>query len=110
LVENGIIMIGDAARVISPLAGDGIGMAMESAKLLYEIMSEHKLDVTNYEKIYISYKKKFEKVFDKRLRIAKIIQGIILNKNYCKLAIGIASKYPLLLPYLVKFTRNYKTV
>ncbi len=40
MIENGIIMIGDAARVISPLAGDGIGMAMESAKLLYEIISE----------------------------------------------------------------------
>ncbi len=110
LVENGIIMIGDAAHVISPLAGDGIGMAMESAKLLYEIMSQHKLDAANYEKIYISYKKKFEKVFNKRLTIAKIIQGIILNKNYSKLAIGIVGKYPSLLPYLVKFTRNLKTV
>ncbi|MEO8233548.1 MAG: FAD-dependent oxidoreductase, partial [Ignavibacteriota bacterium] len=41
IIENDIIMVGDAARVISPLAGDGIGMAMESAKLLYEIMSKY---------------------------------------------------------------------
>jgi len=110
VIENGVIMIGDAARVIFPLDGDGIGMAMESSKLLYEIISEHQLDATNLEKIYSSYKKKFEKVFNKRLTIAKIIQGIILNKKYRKLAFDIADMYPSLIPYLIKFTRNSKTV
>lgn len=49
VVENGIIMVGDAARVISPLAGDGIGMAMESAKLLYSVFSKYNPD--NIDKI-----------------------------------------------------------
>lgn len=110
VVENGIIMIGDAARVISPLAGDGIGMAMESARLLYEILSKHNLEETNREKIYSTYKKHYEKVFSKRLRIAKIIQGIILNNRSRKLGFGFANKYPSLLPYLIKFTRKYKSV
>jgi len=109
MVENGIIMIGDAARVISPLAGDGIGMAMESAKLLYGILSKYNLDETNREKIYLSYKKQYEKVFSKRLRTAKIIQGIILNRKSRKLGFGLAKNYPSLLPYLVKFTRSSKT-
>ena len=106
VVENGIIMIGDAARVISPLAGDGIGMAMESAKLLYEIISEHKLDEMNRGKLYLVYQGKFEKAFNKRLRTARIIQEIILNKKFRKIGFGIADRYPSLLPYLIKFTRS----
>lgn len=109
VVENGIIMVGDAARVISPLAGDGIGMAMESAKILYEIMSTNKLAEVNREKIYKEYKKHYEKTFFKRLNAAKVIQQIILNNKYRKLGFGFANKYPSLLPYLVKFTRNSKS-
>mgnify|MGYP003507223760 FL=1 len=107
--ENGIIMVGDAARVISPLAGDGIGMAMESAKLLFEIISEFGIDETNREKVYSLYKKRYEKTFQKRLSTAKIIQGIILNRKSRRLGFGLAKNYPSLLPYLIKFTRNSKT-
>lgn len=109
VVENGIIMIGDAASVISPLAGDGIGMAMESAKLLYEIMCKNNFDETNRETIYLSYRNSFKKIFYKRLKTANIIQEIILNRKYRKLGFGIANKYPSLLPYLIKFTRSSKT-
>ena len=109
IIENDIIMVGDAARVISPLAGDGIGMAMESAKLLYEVMSKYNLDQNNRGEIYLHYKKQYENVFRKRLLTAKVIQGIILNKRYRKLGFTIADNYPSLLRYLVKFTRSSKT-
>ena len=107
VVENGIIMVGDAARVISPLAGDGIGMAMESAKLLYSVFSKYNPD--NIDKIYSDYVTQYEKIFSKRLKTAKIIQGIILNRKSRRLGFGLVKNYPSLLPYLIKFTRNSKT-
>lgn len=109
VVENGIIMIGDAARVISPLAGDGIGMAMESAKLLFEILREFGINETKREEMFSVYKKRYEKAFNKRLSLAKIIQGIILNRRSRRLGFGLAKNYPSLLPYLIKFTRSYKS-
>ena len=107
VVENGIIMVGDAARVISPLAGDGIGMAMESARLLYSVFSKYNPD--NIDKIYSDYVTQYEKIFSKRLKTAKIIQGIILNRKSRRLGFGLVKNYPSLLPYLIKFTRNSKT-
>jgi Dehydrogenases (flavoproteins) len=107
VVENGIIMVGDAARVISPLAGDGIGMAMESAKLLYSVFSKYNPD--NIDKIYSDYVTQYEKIFSKRLKTAKIIQGIILNRKSRRLGFGLVKNYPSLLPSLIKFTRNSKT-
>lgn len=107
VVENGIIMVGDAARVISPLAGDGIGMAMESAKLLYSIISEY--NIANLNEIILNYKKQYEKIFNKRLMTAKIIQRIILNRISRIVGFSFAKKYPAILPYLIKFTRSNKT-
>lgn len=107
VVENGIIMVGDAARVISPLAGDGIGMAMESAKLLYSVISEY--NIANLNEIILSYKKQYEKKFTNRLMTAKIIQRIILNRISRIVGFSFAKKYPAILPYLIKFTRSNKT-
>lgn len=109
VVENGIIMVGDAARVISPLAGDGIGMAMESSKLLFDIIKEYNLDDNNRDKIYSLYRKRYEIIFNRRLTTAKIIQGIMLNKRARIIGFGIAKNCPSLLPYLIKFTRNLRT-
>ena len=109
VVENGVIMVGDAAQVISPLAGDGIGMAMESAKLLSDIIGIYKLDNNNREKMHSSYKEQYKSTFKKRLSTAKIIQSVILNKRSRKLGFRFVNKYPSLLPYLIKFTRSSKT-
>lgn len=109
VVENGIIMVGDAARVIAPLAGDGIGMAMESSKLLFDIIKEYNLDDSNRDKIYSLYRKRYEKIFNRRLTTAKIIQRMILNKRARLTGFGLAKNYPSLLPYLIKFTRNFRT-
>lgn len=106
VVENGIIMLGDSARVISPLAGDGIGMAMESAKLLQSILTKY--DLNDRDMIYEEYTKRFEKLFVKRLKTAKFIQGMILNNNIRKLGFTVVNKFPALLPYFIKFTRSYK--
>ena len=108
LVENGMIMIGDSARVIAPLAGDGIGMAMESAKLLCEIIKKHSNNL-NISGIQTDYQKKYNQIFLKRLTAAKIIQKILLNKFLQINGFRLVNHFPLLLPYLIKYTRNSQT-
>ena len=108
LVENGMIMIGDSARVIAPLAGDGIGMAMESAKLLCEIIKKHSNNL-NISGIQTDYQKKYNQIFLKRLTAAKIIQTILLNKFLQINGFRLVNHFPFLLPYLIKYTRNSQT-
>lgn len=106
VVENGIIMVGDSAGVIAPLAGDGIGMAMESARILYQVLIKYKSVDSEPHNIYLDYKQQYEKSFSRRLSTARIIQAIILNKKLRKIGFAFADKYPALLPYLIKFTRS----
>lgn len=106
LVENGIIMIGDSARVIAPLAGDGIGMAMESAKLLSSILNENKSEDLDSDKVYDEYEKRFARFFNSRLRTAGYLQKIMLSKLFSKSALRIVSSLNIPVSSLIKYTRN----
>lgn len=106
LVENGIIMIGDSARVIAPLAGDGIGMAMESAKLLSSILKENKTEDLADNKVYAEYEKRFARLFNNRLRIAGYLQKILLSKLLSKSVLRIVSILNIPVTSLIKNTRN----
>ena len=106
LIENGIYMIGDAAAVIAPLAGDGIGMAIESAKIIASLIVKQRYE--NLDKLYIEqwYIKSWHNRFNKRIKTARIIQKIILKKVPRSLGFKVVYNFPSLLPALIKLTRN----
>jgi menaquinone-9 beta-reductase len=106
VVENGIFMIGDAAGVIAPLAGDGIGIAMESGKLLAELFNKKRKESLSNQRTFDLYEEEWNKLFLKRMKTAKIIQNIILNNFGRKIGLGMVKIFPSLLPYLIKSTRN----
>lgn len=106
LVENGIFMIGDAAGMIAPFTGDGIGMAFQSARLISSLLAEHKIkdyDRNVLEKNYIS---EWNKLFVKRRRIALITQKLILNKKTKGIPFALANSFSFILPKLISATRS----
>ncbi len=109
VIDNNIIMIGDAAGIIAPLAGDGIGMAMESAKLASEILIEsfHKKNRTN---ILHEYQINWEEHFRKRLRNALSFQKMILNNPQRRIALSIVNWFPALLNKSIRLTRSCRDV
>ena len=74
-------MIGDSAKVIAPLAGDGIGMAFQSAEIVSDIIINHDLKNINFEKIESVYRTRWTKTFMRRTKIALLVQNILLQ-NY----------------------------
>jgi flavin-dependent dehydrogenase len=96
---DGVYFTGDASGVIAPLAGDGIGIALESAKLL----AKHLLlpEVTPDE-----YELSWNKLFSSRLRTAKLIQHILLSSRFKNFAINTVSLFPSLPAYFIARTRS----
>jgi flavin-dependent dehydrogenase len=106
--ENGIIMIGDAAGVISPFTGDGIGMAFDSAKLAAGCLALRKQHKIKHDEISQIYGQLWNKMFNRRIRISKIIQYFLLKPSLQKLAsqsIPFLNYFPFLNSYLLKATR-----
>ncbi|HVO74336.1 MAG TPA: NAD(P)/FAD-dependent oxidoreductase [Ignavibacteriaceae bacterium] len=107
--ENGIIMIGDAAGVISPFSGDGIGMAFDSAKLAAEILIGLKKKNENSKKASTLYEINWRKLFGKRILISKIIQEFLLKSSYKKLitpAMDLFNLFPSFSSFIVNKTRT----
>ncbi len=104
VVEHGIYMIGDAARVIAPLAGDGIGMAIESGMLVASVLTEAKKN--NRSSTESLYKKEWNKLFAKRIRIALNLQRFALNSRGGNIGGRLMQHFPLLTEKLIQWTRR----
>jgi flavin-dependent dehydrogenase len=106
VVENGIFMVGDAARVISPLAGDGIGMAIQSAQLLGRLFREHRHSGRDTNALEVDYRTRWEQTFNSRLRAAAALQRIVLSSPLSRLGTTLLSLSPSLLRVAISMTRS----
>lgn len=70
-----VLMCGDSAGMITPLCGNGMGMAIHSSKLLSEIILDHwEGNQPNRSKIYSTYQQVWRHHFQKRLWVGRKIQ------------------------------------
>jgi flavin-dependent dehydrogenase len=105
-IENGIFMIGDAAQVIAPLAGDGIGMAMESAQILSSVLEEGQKKDLGADTLSQIYRKLWSSSFRNRLTIAKKIQQLLFSETGKMASEFALSVFPFLLPHMIDHTRG----
>ena len=62
-------MIGDAAGLIHPLCGNGMAMAMDSARLLCSLLIQYKDDLVNHRGVIAKeYSKLWHAHFNTRLK------------------------------------------
>ncbi len=105
-VENGIFMIGDAAHVIAPLAGDGIGMAMQSAKMISTVLDQNRQNSLSEEATEKLYSTMWKLYFQRRLRFALMIQHALFSRWGKRAGTQILSTFPHMLSSLIEYTRG----
>jgi flavin-dependent dehydrogenase len=108
LVENHLIFCGDAAGMITPLCGNGMAIAIHSAKILTEsiIQFAKKGKMLNRKALEQDYTLKWEKQFALRLKSGRLIQNLFGNNLLSNLAISSLNKMPSLTQFLVKKTHG----
>lgn len=106
-VSNHVLMIGDAAGLIHPLCGNGMAMAIHSAKIASELCTKflNKTDPnrTNLEKQYAS---QWQLNFRKRLQFGKWLSGILEKPILTLLIFQILQLFPFLLKKIIKQTHG----
>ena len=73
-VENNILMIGDAAGMITPLCGNGMSMAMHGSKLAAIEISAFLDNNISRKEMETNYTKNWKKNFETRLATGKLVQ------------------------------------
>ncbi len=106
VVEHGIYMIGDAAGVIAPLAGDGIGMAIESGTLIAQVLIESKKNNFNNKATESLYAKEWNDLFSKRLTVALRLQKFAMNSRGGNLGGKMMKYFPSVTENLIRWTRR----
>lgn len=110
-VEDHIMMIGDTAGLIHPLCGNGMAMAVKSAKIASEVILENdqqeQLDRAEMEK---EYERRWNREFRGRLKAGKWLQKILQKESFAEISQAVLSKMPFLLPAIIKQTHGSKTV
>lgn len=106
-VENHILMIGDTAGLINPLCGNGMAMAIHSAKIVSELV--HKF-LKNEIKTRIELEKKYSKQwnynFKSRLKMGRMLSNLLQKPVLSQKIMWILVHFKSLLPMIIKKTHG----
>ncbi|MGN6604253.1 MAG: NAD(P)/FAD-dependent oxidoreductase [Ginsengibacter sp.] len=107
LVEDHVLMLGDAAGMITPLCGNGMSMAFHSSKIAFEnIDSFLKGKVSSRKEMEENYAKQWKKEFGSRLKAGRIIQRFFGSKLLTEIFISLLKPFPFVVNKLVKATHG----
>lgn len=106
-VENHSIMCGDTAGLIHPLCGNGMAMAIHSAKIASEYIHDY-LKHKNNDRTQLesNYAKAWDTAFKQRLWMGRQLQSLLLNEGLSNLALKAVTTSPAVLRKLIKTTHG----
>lgn len=106
-VENHILMCGDTAGLIHPLCGNGMAMAIHSAKIASEHIHRHLIDKEHTRReLEMNYEKDWNTTFKYRLWMGRQLQSLLLNEEMSNLALKAVTTCPPILRKLIKTTHG----
>lgn len=106
-VEDHILMLGDSAGLIHPLCGNGMAMAIHSAKLASEcVLLHYNSTGLNRSQLEKDYKKLWNQHFRSRLKTGRLLQNILLSNKLSQISQRAIQVFPQLLPAIIKRTHG----
>ena len=109
-VEQHIIMIGDCAGLIHPLCGNGMAMAIHSAKIACELIDDYFVKATaTRSELEDKYKQAWNQHFRNRITAGRWLGKLLQQPELTKLLLRLVISFPFLLSKIIKSTHG-KTI
>ncbi|WP_348812478.1 NAD(P)/FAD-dependent oxidoreductase [Flavobacterium maritimum] len=106
-VENHILMIGDTAGLIHPLCGNGMAMAIHSAKIVSELVNDYyKIESKTRAELENEYIQKWNFNFKKRLETGRFLAMILQNQRISTVLMWLLVKFPVVLSKIIERTHG----
>lgn len=105
-VENHILMIGDTAGLIHPLCGNGMAMAIHSAKLASEEITDYLKNKISRAQMETNYTHKWNTNFKSRLKLGRLLGKLLQQENLAQFVMKILILFPSLLSVIIKKTHG----
>lgn len=105
-VQDHILMSGDAAGMITPLCGNGMALAIHSAKIVSELILAFKRNEITRDQLEKQYANNWNSLFANRLWAGRQIQNLFGSEWASNLAVNLARHVKPIASYLVKKTHG----
>lgn len=106
LIENHVLMIGDAAGMITPLCGNGMSMALHASKIAAEKIQQFLNGSISRQLMEENYFSEWKENFESRLRTGRMLQRLFNNAWLTTLMIKIGRSLPGLIRTLIRKTHG----
>ena len=106
-VENHVLMIGDTAGLIHPLCGNGMAMAIHSAKIASELIQSFLNNAINSRKeLEKKYEHEWNTHFKSRLETGRFLSKVLQKEKLTTFLMQLIAIFPFLLPLIIKKTHG----
>ncbi|MGK4568268.1 NAD(P)/FAD-dependent oxidoreductase [Flavobacterium sp. 3HN19-14] len=105
-VDNHILMIGDTAGLIHPLCGNGMAMAIHSAKIASELILDFTENTISRATLEKKYFQTWNKNFSKRIKTGQLIARLLQQHKLSEAVLRIFILMPFLLQVIIKRTHG----
>jgi len=110
VLEGDIIMTGDAAGLIAPLAGDGISMALYGGRLAAQHVTAFLGGQVSPDMLRRRYAAAWQRDFGSRLRLGRALQAIMLRPGLFTPVLRLIASFPPLGRTLINRTRDTRFI
>jgi len=106
-VENHILMVGDSVGMIHPLCGNGMAMAVHSAKIVSELLEKcHKGEIESRSELERVYTEAWAFNFKSRLSAGRFIAKLLGRTKVSENIMRLLATFPSLLPKIINKTHG----
>jgi flavin-dependent dehydrogenase len=105
-VERDVLMAGDTAGLIAPLAGDGMSMALHGGLLAADWLGRFLRGDADADAVRRGYAADWRRAFTGRLRLGRLLQAVLLRPRLLETGLALLNVVPALGDYFVTHTRD----
>ena len=107
VVENHILMIGDTAGLINPLCGNGMAMAIHSAKIVSELIEKfYNNEILSREELEKRFVKEWNFNFKDRLKTGRLLANLLRKPKLSEIFMQLLVTLPFLFSFIIKKTHG----
>jgi flavin-dependent dehydrogenase len=105
-VENHVLMLGDSAGMITPLCGNGMSIALHTAKIASTLIHNFLEGKISRHQMEESYKQQWKNYFGTRLQTGRMLQHFFGSGSLSNFFVGTFKLLPFLSKPIIKMTHG----
>jgi flavin-dependent dehydrogenase len=109
-LEGDVLLAGDAAGMVAPLAGDGMAMALHGGRLAAYCMERYLAGQISARQLKQHYAGEWQRTFSARIRLTGVLHALILRPALLSPSLKLLNLIPPLGNFLVTQTRDLRLV